>query len=86
MSVDAKIRRVERDGNDLVLHLEPRWDSRVGRWSINGQDRLRIEQATWEPSAGDGIWGGSGVVIIVQNGRGEHAYDRISITHLRERW
>lgn len=86
MSIDAKIRRVERAGADLVLHLEPRWDARVHRWSTTSQDRLRIEQATWEPPAGVPIWGGSGTVIVVLPNGDERRYERVTITKLRETW
>jgi hypothetical protein len=84
MSIDAKIRNVERDGDDLVLNLEPRWNMRVHQWSITGQDRLRIERPTWEPPAGTTVWGGSGTVVVVSPDGSERRYERTTITTLRE--
>lgn len=84
VSIDAKIRRIERDGDDLVMHLEPRWDARVHRWSLTGQDRLRVKQPTWEPPASAIVWGNSGTVVVVSPDGSERLYERTTITTLRE--
>ncbi len=85
MSIDAKIRNVNQDGDAYVLDLEPRWDARVRRFQGPGQDILRIEPPiTRLPAPGMVVWGNSGTVVIVLPDHSEWRYERIGVTRLRE--
>jgi len=87
MSIDAKIRSVEpRADGGFTLNLEPRWDRRVRRFSIEGQPVLQIlPPVTWVPEPGLAIWGGSGTIIVVERDGSERWYERLSLYGLRER-
>lgn len=85
MSIDAKIRSTERVPEGLRLNLEPRYNPGTGHFTLAGQKALTIlEPVTWEPPAGLAIWGNSGRVYIVVDGK-DIPYDRDGYTRLRER-
>lgn len=74
MAIDAVITKVQRKRStevpgrhDLVLALADRPAGLGGQPSrgIAGQSILRIVGATWEPQVGMMIWGGAGLVEIV---------------------
>lgn len=81
MAIDATILAVERDGADVVLTLGPRIDD-ADKLSIEGQRKMRILDATYEPPVGADIWGGSGMVELVVEPR--RRYRREGYTRLRE--
>lgn len=84
MAIDAKIKSVEQEGNNLILKLEPRVDENGFR-SIAGQERLTVLDFQYKPDVGDAIWGGSGSVQIARaNGRPTMHYKRVGYTQLRE--
>jgi hypothetical protein len=85
VSIDAKIRSVMRDGETIVLHLEPRFDGRVNRFTLAGQERLRIvPPITRMPDPGLAVWGNSGTVVVVQRDHSEWRYERVGTTRMRE--
>lgn len=85
MSIDGRVRDTEpRDDGSLVIHIEPRWDFRVHRFSMTGEEHLIVDPpVTWTPEPGIAIWGNS-ETIVVEDGNPAHRYERISIVHLRE--
>lgn len=83
MSISGFIANVERDGENIVLHLAE--VQRASGYSDPvGQPRLTILKATWVPPIGAIIWGGSDSVRI--ESRPAREYDRIGYTKLREQW
>lgn len=84
MSIDGRIRDVTRDGTDVLLALEPRYDARVGHFQGPGQKYLRIMEGDWIPSPGMIVWGNSGEIVI-GSGLDEHRYERVTMTRLRQK-
>ena len=82
MSLDAVIRSVEPNDVGLTLHLEPRYDRRIGHWQPFGQRRLTIANPTWTPEPGMPVWGGDSMVEIGHHPG--HRYHREHYTQLRE--
>jgi hypothetical protein len=85
MAIDAVIRTITEDGDDLILELEPRVNS-DGHSTLAGRDTLKIKDFKFKPEVGQEIWGGSSTVHIEPTGRAmltKH-YRRIGYGELKE--
>ena len=91
MSIDATIAFVSRtthqgeDALELTLMDRPPGE-RGGSWGIAGQSTMWILSPTWTPEIGMEIWGGGGIVEIVDGSDEAHrpVYRREGYTRLRE--
>lgn len=91
MSIDATIAFVQctehqgHPASELTLIDRPPGDSGQS-WGIAGQSTMWIIEPTWEPEIGMEIWGGSGIVEIVDGPDDGHrpVYRREGYTRLRE--
>lgn len=86
MAIDARIRTVIQDGNNLILELAPRVVDNK-HLTLAGQERLVIENFTHIPASGQAIWGGADMVHI-EPGFGvveTRHYRRIGSTRLQEK-
>lgn len=91
MAIDGVIAFVSRD-----IRQPPHWlrllivdrppDEQESGWGIAGQSELTILDPTWEPEIGMKIWGGSGLVEIVDGPDDGHrpVYRREGYLKLRE--
>lgn len=86
MAIDARIRTVLQDGEDLILELAPRVTDNK-HLTNPGQPQLIIKNFTHVPVSGQAIWGVSDSCII-EPGFGiteQRKYKRVGSTTLVER-